>query len=244
MNTQHSDTEQHIRSNLHESLADLPRWVETRDLLEYGDFLHYEEQDPGQFVIAASADEFGSVVGRPNLTQIQKAAAMCTEILAFPDNIDHVRQALPDWSAESVRVHIAPEGIKEVSIDNAEYRILNAGEVATFDHLPEDLLQEFKEVDEDSRPICAVFTDATAVAFCYPTSHSETLWDVSVDTLEEHRGNGFAGLAFIGMAELMRKQGLAPQWCAVEGNPASWKVANKLGFQQVDTIWLLTKSAG
>jgi len=62
------------------------------------------------------------------------------------------------------------------------------------------------------------------------------LWDVSVDTLEPFRRQGYAGLCVAYVIDQMNRERRRPVWGAVESNEASLRLASKLGFRPVDRI--------
>ena len=74
------------------------------------------------------------------------------------------------------------------------------------------------------------------MSFCYAASETETLWDVSIDTLEPWRGRGLARACCELLISHMARHGKSPVWGAVEGNFASMKMAERLGFRPVDTL--------
>lgn len=228
--------------SLRQQLPNIPRWIDTRSLLNdtSNDLLQDLEQSQTSFVIYDDEDEFGSIVGTPSAALIAEAAAECEEMLAFPENIDYVKSVLPEWAAEPAAVHIAgPDSKFPPAPSNT--RLLAEGELTTLKHLSAALAEELGEVEKEPKPIAVACDEGLPVAFCYPTCHSETHWDISIDTISSHRGRGFAAQATLKMIEQQRQLGLEPIWAAVASNIASLRVAAKLGFQQVDTIWLLTE---
>jgi GNAT superfamily N-acetyltransferase len=74
------------------------------------------------------------------------------------------------------------------------------------------------------------------VSFCYGGSQTESLWDISIDTLAEYRNRGYAALCVAFLIEDFRRRGLEPVWGAVESNIPSMKLAAKLGFTPVDRL--------
>jgi predicted GNAT family acetyltransferase len=78
--------------------------------------------------------------------------------------------------------------------------------------------------------------NGVAASFCYAGSTTETLWDVSIDTLEPFRRQGYAGLCVAYVVDQMNREGKRPVWGAVESNEASLRLASKLGFKPVDRI--------
>jgi ribosomal protein S18 acetylase RimI-like enzyme len=75
------------------------------------------------------------------------------------------------------------------------------------------------------------------VSFCHAEVQSETMWDVSIDTLEEYRRRGHAEKAVAHLADHMfRNRNKRPMWGALETNEASLLLAAKLGFRAADEI--------
>jgi RimJ/RimL family protein N-acetyltransferase len=79
-------------------------------------------------------------------------------------------------------------------------------------------------------PMAAAWAGRLPVAFCYPVWQTERWWDVSIDTLETHRRQGYAQRAARALVRHLRSAGRAPVWGALEGNPASRALAARLGF--------------
>jgi len=82
------------------------------------------------------------------------------------------------------------------------------------------------------------------VAFCYAAVQTETLWDVAVDTLAEHRRRGLAAACFTALARHMNDRGLSPVWGSLDDNVASMKLARKLGFVPVARLTSFACSQG
>lgn len=92
-------------------------------------------------------------------------------------------------------------------------------------------------------PVVAVFAGALPVAFAYVASETETLWDVSIDTLPSHRRRGYAAAAALHLMRVMRARGKTAVWGALDDNPASANLARRLGFVENGTLWVLTRNA-
>jgi GNAT superfamily N-acetyltransferase len=103
------------------------------------------------------------------------------------------------------------------------------------DHAPAELKEELVEAVKYS-PVAATCVERLPVSFCYSGSRTESLWDVSIDTLAGHRNRGYAALCVTFLIEHFRRQGLAPVWGALESNLPSMKLAAKLGFTPVDQL--------
>ena len=67
-------------------------------------------------------------------------------------------------------------------------------------------------------------------AVCAAGDVTETLWDVGIDTVPEHRRAGHGTAAFRALAAHMATAGKQPVWCAEDDNVASLAMAARLGF--------------
>lgn len=228
-------------------LPDEPLWLETRGLLrsETSRLLSDVILEPLAFVIADEEGDWGAVVGMPPAEAIADAGELITELLAFPENRRWVEQALGDgWSAEEAILHTRDGPPNAVAHSSARLRFLEPGEVAQFSHLAEELAGELTDAERSGTPIGTAAVDGTPVAFCYAGTLSETLWDVSVDTLEQYRRRGLAGAVFEFMAAHWAKSGRRPAWDALASNAESLGLAAKLGFVPVARHWIFTREDG
>ncbi len=89
--------------------------------------------------------------------------------------------------------------------------------------------------------IAATFEEQHPVSFCYAGAMTESLWDISIDTVPEYRRRGHAALCVAHMIRYMYMQGKRPVWQALEDNPGSWRLAQKLGFVPVDELVLFRR---
>ena len=106
--------------------------------------------------------------------------------------------------------------------------------------LPDELRDELGAAESAGTPIAAALAEGMPVSFCYAGSVTESLWDVSIDTLEPWRRRGYAARAArFEIARLLRF-GRRPVWGAVESNAGSLGLASRLGFVPVDAVWLFT----
>jgi GNAT superfamily N-acetyltransferase len=87
-------------------------------------------------------------------------------------------------------------------------------------------------------PIWSAYVDGVASAFAYAPWRSATLFDVSVDVLPTARQLGLGTIVAAAMIRDERARGREPVWGADEGNLASLRLANRLGFVAVDEIWV------
>jgi GNAT superfamily N-acetyltransferase len=222
-------------------LPDVPRWVEVRDLLLWGggELFGFEEEPELSFVVRDPATESAFVVGTPAATAVHAAvrrSARGGDVIAPEERGAWLAELLPQWTRARIILHLLR--------DPGRLPTTTAGEVGFLDpdtlgriSLPEELLREIESGAEHSL-IAATFVDGQPVSFCYAGSVTESLWDVSIDTLPEHRRRGHAAHCAAHMIRHMQARGKQPVWAALEENPASWRLARKLGFDAVDELSL------
>ena len=163
----------------------------------------------------------------PVLAQIDDAAWVESALAS-------VSSAAAPWRGETFVVHALADPDRVVAIvDQPLVRMLRLDDA--LEHLPPDLRHEMTHA-RLMGPVAAVFADGLAASFCYPCWQTERLWDVSIDTLDEHRGKSFAAAAVRLMIHHMRREGRAPVWGALESNGASLRLAARLGFVPVDRM--------
>lgn len=230
-----------VRRRYLSRLPDLPLWVETRDLLLSKGSKLIENSTRSGFVVWSAENGLGSVVGEPESYALARAVSDVPELLAFADNIDPVQSLLPGFDAELATVFSAPEQLP--SAPPHRCREISLSEIAAQDHLPDALLSELSDVAEDGVAVVAAFDGVLPVAFAYVASETESLWDVSIDTIQSHRRQGYAAAAVLHLMRKMRETGKSAVWGALESNRASASLARRLGFVDNDRLWVLTRSA-
>ncbi len=106
------------------------------------------------------------------------------------------------------------------------------------DEIPEDLRSFLESVVGREAPVAAALAKGHPVSFCAVSDQTESLWDISIDTLEGHRRQSHAARCVSWMVDEMRRRGKEPVWAAEETNPPSMHLAAKLGFVPVDELVL------
>ena len=247
-------------------LPDEPRWLEVRGmLLSGGAAITGGDSVETGFVARLLHDAFSAVavVGAPPAEAIVAATegvTPMTPLLAQTDNARHVGSALaqchgPAWAGERAILHRLsledetnrPDGTAarpaprvgkappSAAPHASDFEVRLLEQADSLDHLPPGLRYEMTHA-RNIAPVAAVFARGAAVSFCYPCWRTEALWDISIDTLEEHRGQALGQRAARFMIERMRQEGREPVWGALESNTASLRLARKLGFVPVDAI--------
>lgn len=232
-----------VATRLLAQLPDVPCWIETRSMLlsPHVQLFAGVTLDDGIVVrMLHDAMVAVSVVGRPHAPALASALdgiTPMTPVVTQQDNAAHVGELLKEvgpphdgrgWSAERMLFHTlaATPSLPPLAPD-ASIRLLTPND--SLDHLPPGLLHEITHA-RPLFPTGAAFVDGLPVSFCYGCFTSESLWDVSIDTLETHRGRGLAAHVVRFMIDRMRDERLEPTWGALESNGTSLRLAARLGF--------------
>jgi len=236
--------------------SDEPRWMDTRGMLLSGRARVHADParvDAGVVVVVPDS-ALASVVGRPDPGLIARAVAALpgdVNVLAQMEGADHVARALPGWRRSRALIHVLPAIASWEHEREPNTRVFTLESAPQFDHVPDAMRRELLDALRGrtvSRfvpgalphagplarivtvPMAAVWADGRPVSFCYPVWQTETLWDVSIETLEGYRRRGFAARAARTMIRYMRRHGRAPVWGALDTNMASRALAATLGF--------------
>lgn len=225
------------RRLLIEQLPDIPRWVEARSLLLTGDPQIDDLRTDGGLsaVVRDPEDDTVFVIGRPDpeavLAAVARRAGACDVVCGIETSESLTRRA-PGWTPQPAILHLLQgEGVLPPA-DNCAFV-----DLATIERTPmEDELRGELRNAAGWTQIAASFVGGQPVAFCYAGSITETLWDVSIDTLPEHRRAGHAARVAAFVIGHMARLGQRPVWGALVDNPASWRLGERLGFREVDRI--------
>jgi GNAT superfamily N-acetyltransferase len=87
-------------------------------------------------------------------------------------------------------------------------------------------------------PVYAAWLDGAPASFAFAPWRSAKWFDVSVDTLPHARQLGLGSIVAAAMIRGERARGREPVWGANESNFASLALAERLGFEQVDALWV------
>lgn len=234
-------------------VPDTPRWIDLKGLLHSGRCDIWAEARPADGFVAMSWDfPFAALYGdpRPDLVQAATAAglAACTrrypvdewQLLASPEARAVVESALPGWKRRGIVLH-RWAGKRELPPPDADVEIsllprgLAESELA-LDAFPAATRQELAVEWVSRRPMAVASVEEQLVTCCYAAFTTESLWDVSIETLELYRRRGLAATCFQYLAAHMADRGKTPAWGADLDNPASLGLAAKLGFVRDATI--------
>jgi RimJ/RimL family protein N-acetyltransferase len=252
------------------SVPDEPRWIDTRGMLLSGRADVYGGPSPGDpepgFLVVVRDSALVSIVGRPPHPLITRVIGSLTgdlNVLAQMEDADYVGAALRAWRRQRAIVHILRQRPDwEASAEpDPHVRIFTRASAPRFDHVPELLRRELSDalkgrtlsrfvpgalppssalVSRITVPMAAVWADGRPVSFCYPVWQTETLWDVSIETLEPYRRRGLGERAARALIRHMRGSGRSPAWGALETNGASRALAARLGFLEAGGLAVFT----
>ncbi|MBV9494423.1 MAG: GNAT family N-acetyltransferase [Acidobacteria bacterium] len=215
-------------------LPDVPRWVEARALLLSGECEVFGE--PPSMVVRDPEAEDIYVLGDLDLRVVREALqhhGRGGQVVALPPHAP-LLSALLGQPAQPFTLFVHPDPARFVSSDDVSF--LDAHAIETLD-APQELIDELL-VGREVSPIAARFVGDRPVAFCYAGAITESLWDVSIDTLPDFQRRGFAAACAAFMIAHMHGLGREPVWQSLDTNEASWRLAQKLGFREVDRLVL------
>jgi RimJ/RimL family protein N-acetyltransferase len=216
-------------------LPDVPEWVELRGMLLSGRCELVGPPGPGPTDFLVRGTDFGlfCLSGAPSVSELAREldrhrgrAALCAASAA-----DRVAAALPGWKRSRALLSTLPESasVPERPRSGARIGMLSPDAAGALEHVPAVLREEVQTALGFAH-VAAAFVGERPVAFCYAGYETEKFWDVSIDTLEEHRGRGYARECCEHMLGHMARHGKDPVWGALEGNTASRRLAASLGF--------------
>lgn len=213
------------------------------------------------FVVRDPPTGLVSVVGRPPLGAITEAAEkgpLRESVLAQVEDADYVEKALSGWKRTLAKLHwlvdhetlfgptVPPTDMfdmpltQERGADEEDTRVrvdfLQVAQTHDLAGAPDELRRELS-IAVLRGPVMAVSVAGRPVSFCHAEVQTETLWDVSIETLEQFRRKGLAKVAVEHLARYMRDEfGKHPVWGALETNRPSLWTAARLGFKPIEEI--------
>jgi GNAT superfamily N-acetyltransferase len=205
-------------------LPDVPRWVEAHGIardpagwrVAVGDGIALGHDAAKLIVIAGDADP----VAAAGLAREHPEHAVLAE-----------RPELAGRPAERAILHTLADPASLPDLDGAAP--LPPG--TSLAHVPPALADELARA---TSTVWAAWVDGQPVSFAYAPWRSDAWFDVSVDTLASARQLGLGSIVAAAMIRDERSRGREPVWGADEANVASRALARRLGFTEVDEIWV------
>jgi RimJ/RimL family protein N-acetyltransferase len=229
------------------TVPDLPRWVEARGMLLTGRGAIVETGLLDPPTVVASPTVMLAVVLRwdqpETLARALRQVPREFSIVGPAEAEDAVSRVLPKRPHERATLFHLPAADAGRLAPSADAHLLSTDEYGHLDNLPPILRGELRDARAYS-PIASAFADERPVAFCYSGWETEKHWDVSIDTLESHRRRGLGAAASTCLIRHFAALGKTAVWGAVDSNPASTALAEKLGFTAVDRLMVLYPDDG
>jgi GNAT superfamily N-acetyltransferase len=226
-------------------LPDLPRLVETRAMLLSGACEVLGDPQGGNYVVRSLDKTLAAIVGRPSPAAIRDAATRTdgVDILCPEDATGAAGWALPEWNARPAMIHVLGDARAPARPDPPlDVRLVGGEERVPLGHLPAPLRQEMEAARRRS-PFSVGFAAGVPASFAYAPWQTESLCDVSIDTLEGYRQRGLGSATAWLLIDHMRARGKRPVWGAMEGNVASLRLAARLGFVPVDRLFVISRAS-
>jgi RimJ/RimL family protein N-acetyltransferase len=186
--------------------------------------------DAGGHVAVNRDKAMGAVLGRPGPELVRSAlrgAPRDFELLVQDDAAEAVGAALPDWRVAGATLHRLAEPVAPGPAPGPDVILLETPGAAALRRVPRHLRADA----EGAEAVALSLAGDRVAAVCTAGAVTETLWDVGIDTVAEHRRRGHATAAFRALAAHMAAAGRQPVWGAEDDNAASLRLAAKLGFE-------------
>ncbi len=239
-----------LKRGLLAQIPDDPLHLETRHLLLLeSSWIVGGQAGDGGGLVGDPETRLIAVFGRPAVRLFSEAGEVAGAaesgaagwtLLAPLDMIDRIDEGLPEWGGEEAVIYRHEPGAgSDAEPFAADLRRVESFEPGELDDLPAGLRAEV-EGAVGRKAMATAWVDGKPVCFCYPFRETETLWDVSVDTLEPYRRRGLATACVRFLSDELRRAGKEPVWGALESNEASLALAEKLGFRQVGRILVMS----
>jgi GNAT superfamily N-acetyltransferase len=162
------------------------------------------------------------------------------QVIAPVEQASWLSRVLPGWSRTRILIHTLPD-LRTLPAVGGEVTFLAPDAIAQL-AVDAELLAELTRGAVHS-VIAASVEGQRPVSFCYAGAETESLWDVAIDTVPEYWRRGHAARCAVHMIRHMHARGRQAVWQATDDNPASWRLAHKLGFVQVDELTLFEPAA-
>jgi GNAT superfamily N-acetyltransferase len=233
-------------------LPDVPRWLDTRGILLCWPAAVIEgpehSDDRPAFVVVSEAEPIAAVVGRPGRAAIERAVARLVrmaggarvDVLCQPKDAWELAGLLAGWTPDGATLHrlpgdaIGPDApdLRRAWHPAYEIALVHPDDRARMDpgSVPGNIYQELDLTWRRGRPVAVAFADERPAAFLSAALETGGWWDVSVETLPEHRRRGLAAGCFRALHAFYRELGKRAVWGAHHSNPASLRLATRLGF--------------
>ncbi|HEX7662481.1 MAG TPA: GNAT family N-acetyltransferase [Pseudonocardiaceae bacterium] len=221
------------------NIPDVPRWVAARALLSSGDCTLVVAKTGTSAVVLDAQFRSGNLIGQPEPALLRDALADVPpgfRLIVQITSLDEAHGALVDWTVAEVIVHELARPWPSVLPAEPGVTVSVPPDERLLVGLPDAVRGQAAQADA----VAVRAAGGAAVAVCTADAVTDLLWNVTVDTVAEHRRKGYATACFRMLATWMAARGRQPVWCALAGHVPSIRLAAKLGFRPVDRLAVLT----
>jgi hypothetical protein len=223
-------------------VPDEPRWVEARGMLLSGRGIVRWAGEHGALLYAPE-DAVVSVVGAVPTAELRALLAgvpRATVALIAPEHRNMLGQ-FAGWTDQRAIIHVL--GARPASEWPSDVTLFGPDDAPRLEHLPDRLRRDLLRALAFGS-VAAAWCDELPVSFANPVWETETLYDVSIDTLEAYRGRGLGGRSVNALMTAMAERVMMPVWGALEVNAASLRLARRLGFTPVAELVVMSQNIG
>jgi hypothetical protein len=204
-------------------VPDTPRWVEAHGIA--ADPAHWRRPIGSGLAVGHDEARLAVVLGDADAALVGSLPE--THTLLFAIERDDICQALGRPIERAILHTLADEP------PEYEGAVLLPADAPLPDYLASELAWA-----RGRGPVFTAYVDGVPSAFAYAPWRSERWFDISVDTVPGARQLGLATIVTSTLIHAERARGRQPVWGADEGNVASLRLAQRLGFAPVDELWV------
>lgn len=243
----------HTSREVLEFLPDSAQWVEARGMLISGRgfVLDFQQEPEPRGAIFQEDIGLAVVIGIPDEELIFQISEIADELICPLGSEKAIAHVLPHWSrefgsfmqlAEPIDLNDwARNNLVDKKMEPLGFRQLDSKDLAKIKNVPGSLLEEFEQELAVGTEIFCLTVEGNPVSFCFAAAKSESLWDISIDTLESYRRQGHAENCVRLTISQMLEKGFSPVWGVVDSNTASKRLAEKLGFEESMRLAVFTR---
>jgi GNAT superfamily N-acetyltransferase len=211
-------------------IPDAPATLEFRSLALDPESSAYRS-GAGLVLLDSKEQQLGAAgaIDRDDVLDLIRSRRLTCEVLADEAAYDVLRGDIP---FEPAKVFALDAAWRPGHFDRPEVLIRELESTDSIAHVPGELHDELTAARARSFRILAAFVDGAPVSFSYSASMTETLADISIDTLEAHRGRGIGMATAARLIDWVDQIGKQPVWGALATNGPSLRLAEKLGFRR------------
>jgi hypothetical protein len=214
-------------------------------MLLRGNAVAFAGDNASDWILCDPVNHLIYLSGCPRAGLLRQALDLFPDALSVIAGCEHagaLADVLRGWTSDRIRVHTLsrqrlsrPAAVSVSWLRPSEIATIGAGDRL----LRETLMEASREV-----PVAAARVNGRPVSFCFASSQTETLWNVSVETPEPFRQKHFGAACAAWSIAHYLACGKRPVWGAAESNPASRHMAESIGLVECGQFTLFECAYG